>query len=332
MLYVKPLSEEEQLTLREMSKYHPLPWTRARAQAVLLSAQRRSIKDLTAIHEVSRQTISIWLKAWERDGLLGLVDQPRAGRPRKLSESEQTQVLDWLEREPRSIKQIQAQVQAQFGKAVSTKTLKRLIRERQWRWKRVRQSLADKREAQAVAASQARLAHWQAQEAAGEIERYYFDESGFTLEPCVPYAWQPTGQTLEVPCARSRRLNVLGFMNRDSQVRSYVFEGCVDSAVVVRCIDEFTQYRRKPVVMVMDNSPLHTSDEFEQQLARWAAKGVTIECIAPYAPELNLIEILWRKIKYEWLPFCAYNSFAHLREHLFKVLKNIGTQYKIAFS
>ncbi len=48
----------------------------------------------------------------------------------------------------------------------------------------------------------------------GEIDLFYFDESGFTLEPCVPYAWQPIGETIEVPSSKSKRLNVLGFMDR----------------------------------------------------------------------------------------------------------------------
>lgn len=29
----------------------------------------------------------------------------------------------------------------------------------------------------------------------------------------------------------------------------------------------------------------------------------------PYSPELNLIEILWRQMKYAWLPLSAYLSF-----------------------
>lgn len=31
--------------------------------------------------------------------------------------------------------------------------------------------------------------------------------------------------------------------------------------------------------------------------------------LLPYAPELNLTEILWRKIKNQWLGFDAYKSF-----------------------
>jgi transposase len=29
--------------------------------------------------------------------------------------------------------------------------------------------------------------------------------------------------------------------------------------------------------------------------------------LPPYSPELNRIEILWKKMKYEWLPFKSFS-------------------------
>ena len=49
-----------------------------------------------------------------------------------------------------------------------------------------------------------------------KIDLCYFDESGFTLEPCVPYAWQPI-ETIEIPSSKSKCFNVLGFVNRDCE-------------------------------------------------------------------------------------------------------------------
>ena len=43
-------------------------------------------------------------------------------------------------------------------------------------------------------------------------------------------------------------------------------------------------------------------------------RKLTIYPIPPYSPELNIIEIVWRKIKYEWLPFSAYESFLSLKK------------------
>jgi len=123
-----------------------------------------------------------------------------------------------------------------------------------------------------------------------EIDLGYFDESGFTLTPDTSYAWQPMGQTIEIPSSKSRRLNVLGFVNRDCRFDSFVFEGSVTTSVVVACIDGFANQIEKPTTLI--------------------------------------IEIVWRRIKYRWLPFSAYESFSNLKQALFDVLANIGKTHK----
>jgi transposase len=55
----------------------------------------------------------------------------------------------------------------------------------------------------------------------------------------------------------------------------------------------------------MDNSPVHKSKEFIENFRQWAARGLFVRFLPTYSPELNLIEILWRKIKYAWMPFSA---------------------------
>ena len=54
--------------------------------------------------------------------------------------------------------------------------------------------------------------------------------------------------------------------------------------------------------------------------------------LPPYCPALNLIEILWRKLKYEWLPLSAYGSFKQLTETLENTLKQIGSKYLLSFA
>ena len=62
------------------------------------------------------------------------------------------------------------------------------------------------------------------------------------------------------------------------------------------------------------------------------AQDLAVKFIPPYCPELNLIEILWRKIKYEWLPLNAYQSFKAMTRALFEVLRSIGPKYRITFA
>jgi transposase len=75
-----------------------------------------------------------------------------------------------------------------------------------------------------------------------------------------------------------------------------------------------------------------TSQEFNENIERWKQRGLTIQPIAPYSPKLNIIEIVWQKIKYEWLPFSAYDSCKNLKNELFTILACIGTNLKIAFA
>ncbi|MBK8508694.1 MAG: transposase [Candidatus Competibacteraceae bacterium] len=53
----------------------------------------------------------------------------------------------------------------------------------------------------------------------------------------------------------------------------------------------------------------------------WFRQGVNLHWLAPYSLELNLIEILWRKIKYEWLPLKADLSFDHLKSELQNIFR-----------
>ena len=50
-----------------------------------------------------------------------------------------------------------------------------------------------------------------------------------------------------------------------------------------------------------------------------------------YSPELNLIEILWRKIKYEWLPLNCYVNYQTLKKAVLEILKNFGSKHRITF-
>ena len=192
--------------------------------------------------------------------------------------------------------------------------------------------MRSKRNEEAFQRSKEQVAALILQEKNEELDLYYFDESGFSLTPCVPYAWQQIGEVIEIPSSRSKQFNVLGFVNRNCKFESIVVEGSVTTAVVVACIDNFASKLKHPTTLLVDNAPTHTSEEFKAQIDRWSELGLTIVPISPYSPELNIIEIVWRKIKYEWLPFSAYESIEALRESLFEVLANIGGKYQIDFA
>jgi transposase len=264
--------------------------------------------------------------------LCGLIDKQGRGRPCILTEEQQIEVVKKVEKSPRSLKKVLADLTKEFGISISIDTLKIICKKAGFVWKRIRKSLRSKRDQVAFDAATLEINKLIQQHKDGGIDLCYFDEVGFTLEPCVPYAWQPIGKTIEIPSSKSKRLNVLGLINRDCQFNSFVFEGNITSSIVVAYFDLFANQIKKQTIVVIDNASIHTSNEFNSHIEEWKEKGLIIYRLPAYSPELNIIEIVWRKIKYEWLPFEAYESFSALKEELFKVLFNIGISHKIAFN
>jgi transposase len=306
---------------------------RQRAQAIYWSHQGHYLSEIAKALEVHYTSVSEWLNRWKTQGLRGLYDGPRSGRPRIYTEIEAQRLRELIEQEPRHAKQAKAQLIRETGKSASRDTLKRLLKKK-LRWKRCRKSLKSKRNEQAFRQCQQRLKRLHEKEVQKEINLYYFDEAGFTLTPSVPYAWQPIGQTRALPSASSRRINVLGFMNKANQSYFHSVVGPVNSDTVIAAFDQFSEpFDGSTLTLVfVDNASIHHSAAFEARREHWMAHGVVVCYLPTYSPELNLIEILWRKIKYEWLPWAAYESFAALKRTLAEILDDFGQEYQITFA
>jgi hypothetical protein len=121
-------------------------------------------------------------------------------------------------------------------------------------------------------------------------------------------------------------------MNRDNDLHPYMFEQSVNTAVVIACFDAFCETITKKTVVVIDNASIHTSEAFAERIADWKQQGLLIKYLPPYCPELHLIEILWRRIKYTWLPFSASQCLDALSEALENILSHVGSEYQITFA
>ncbi len=88
------LSEEERATLLAWTRRARCPQALAlRARVVLLCAAGRSNTDTAAELHVTIQTVGKWRQRFIDKRLDGLLDEPRPGTPRKLSEADVDRVL-----------------------------------------------------------------------------------------------------------------------------------------------------------------------------------------------------------------------------------------------
>jgi transposase len=331
MKYITPLSDAEIETLHQMHAHHPSRRARMRAHSLLLSHQRYTIPQIARLYQVDQRRVSAWMDRWQAWGVVGLYDRPRSGRPAIFTTEEQQTVYEYLNDSPKDVKQVVEAMEQKTRKRVSTKTIKRFIKKSHI-WKRIKKSPAQSPEPHKYSRSQAMIARLHARESQGECDLWYFDGAGFCLEPSLPYAWQPRGTSIEVPTSsHSRRLNVLGFLKRNNDLYPYMIEGSVDTSVSIECFNQLSVQIDKRSYVLLDNAPMHRSKAFIQQIPHWVRQGLIVKYLPAYAPELNLIEILWRFIKYYWLPFSAYTSFQCLCKSVEDILTRFGTDYTINF-
>jgi transposase len=168
-------------------------------------------------------------------------------------------------------------------------------------------------------------------EDSGYLDLYFGDESHFGLTPNVPYAWQTKENPILLSAAKGKFLNVIGLMTRKNKLFFEVLETTYNTDKVISYMDRFVAQTVKKTVVILDNSPIHKSKKFMAKIEEWKEKDVLIFFLPPYSPELNLIEILWRRIKYQCIPFDAYICFQNLKERLSNVLANFGEKYDIIF-
>jgi transposase len=243
--YVRPLTEQQRALLESTMKNDASHRARMRAHGLLLSSEGITIKAIAKIYHVDRDTVSTWIKKWEKYGDKSLHDQPRSGRPSTLNATEKELAKQYIKEEPRSLKHVAERLAQKTAKRLSISSLKRLAKKASLRWKRVRKSLKSLRDPLDFAKCKRELEALQKQEEQGKIDLYYFDESGFTLDPYIPYAWQEPGTVIEIPARKSGRINVLGFMNRKNDLHPFLFEQSVDTSVVIACFEAFSKTLKK---------------------------------------------------------------------------------------
>lgn len=329
--FIEELSLETVHLLRRIyrsSRHHQV---RQRAHCILLSFRRFNVSELMSIFDVTRKTIYTWLDAWEQERFVGLYDRPGRGRKPTFSDEQTEQIRDWAKAHPKNLNAVLAKIKVHWNMSVSKTTLKRLLKSVSMRWRRLRRVLAGKPDPLEYESKRQHLEALKRQDEQGELDLRYLDESGFCLVPYLPYAWQALGETLGLPSQRSKRLNVLALMNRHHELAPYVFEGSITSEVVMACIDDFSASCQKRTVIVMDQASVHRSAAIEAKIEAWKAKNIEVFWLPPYSPQLNLIEILWRFMKYEWIEFEAYESWENLVKYVEKVLKGFGEDYVINF-
>ena len=116
-IHIPPLTPTQHEHLDRLYRTTKTPRLRTRAQMILLAAEQRfKVAQIALIVRESEATVLRWLKRYRAEGLEGLQDAPRPGRPSPMTEVYRAELLAAVRRRPRSL-----------GLPVSLWTLQRLV-------------------------------------------------------------------------------------------------------------------------------------------------------------------------------------------------------------
>ena len=168
----------------------------------------------------------------------------------------------------------------------------------------------------------------------GLIELFFSDECGFSLNPSIPYGWQPIGIQRGIKSANERVVNLFGLLSKNGKLITYATEQNINSDFIIECINEISLRvtKDKPVVIVLDNAPWHKSLKMKKKQQMWEKENLYLFFLPTYSPHLNLIEILWRNIKYKWLKPKHYRNRKTMKNAIFHIIKNYGKSFSIQFA
>jgi transposase len=141
----------------------------------------------------------------------------------------------------------------------------------------------------------------------------FADESECLTHPYLAYVWARRGEDLRVAApGQAQRRALLGAFDAARHELIVVTSARKRSADFLLLLERLDRLYgpvpgqpERPVVLVLDNGPIHTSKATTRALA--ARPWLTIEWLPKYAPELNVIEHRWRDLK---VHFLAHQTFA----------------------
>jgi transposase len=172
-----------------------------------------------------------------------------------------------------------------------------------------------------------------AQAEAGDIVLLFADESEALTHPYLAHVWAKKGADLRIPApgqsAKVAMRGVLDWARRELIVRTSRTKRSSDFIALLEEVDR--RYGPKlsvaiqPIVLVLDNGPIHTSTASRAALAE-RAHWLRVEWLPKYAPELNDIEAVWRDLKRHHLAHQTFTGPDDLDRAIHDAARKLNTE------
>ena len=177
-----------------------------------------------------------------------------------------------------------------------------------------------------------RLKLFKAQAEVGDIVLLFADESEALTHPYLARAWAKKGADLRVPApGQAQKIAMMGsldYAQRKLVVTTSRTKRSSDFIAHLQALDRLYGPRpgapTKPVVLVLDNGPIHVSKASRAALAE-RSHWLAVEWLPKYAPELNDIEIVWRDLKARHLAHRTFTDLGNLETAIHHAVADLNS-------
>ena len=135
-----------------------------------------------------------------------------------------------------------------------------------------------------------------------------------------------------MPSSQGRGVNCFALLDRQNRALVETTEKNITARFVFEQFERLSLQLRRLTVVVVDNAQVHRARMIKEQIEVWQRRGLFIFYLPRYSPHLNIVETLWRKLKYEWLQPNDYETRETLSYGVRQALKAVGESLFIQFS
>jgi len=164
----------------------------------------------------------------------------------------------------------------------------------------------------------------------------FADESEALTHPYLARAWAKCGADLRVQApGQAKKVAMMGALDHTARkliVHTSRTKRSTDFIALLETLDGLYGPRpglpTKPVVIVLDNGPIHVSKATTAALAT-RAHWLTVEWLPKYAPELNDIEVVWHDLKAHHLAHQTFTDAEALDNAIHAAVSALNTERSV---
>ena len=275
-------------------------------------------------------------------GVRALRSSKGTGRPRKLTRTQEQQVLRWINgRNPMQYgfdfglwtrNLVRELVQREFDVTLSLASIGTML---------ARLNLTAQKPLQrAYQRNPEAIERWQhdiypaiARQAHKEnADIFFWDESGFRADSVHGRTWAPCGETPVVKRPGERQsMSAASAVNSKGAFWFATYEGGLSGELFVTLLKKLMFNRRKAVHLVVDGLPAHKKAIVKEYVASMQGK-LTLHLLPGYAPDLNPDELVWSHVKRTGVARSPLQKGEKLGPRIHEQLAQIGRNPKLVRS